>query len=78
MLDPATGTESATIAVGKKPDAAILDPTKTHAYVMNATSGTVSVIDLATAKLTQTITVKPALEYAAFAADGTLFINNEE
>ncbi|PMU93282.1 YncE family protein, partial [Pseudomonas sp. GP01-A4] len=29
VLDPATGTESATIAVGKKPDAAILDPTKT-------------------------------------------------
>ena len=78
LLDPVSGSETATIAVGKKPDAAILDPAKTHAYVMNATSGTVSVIDLATAKLTKTIAVKPALEYAAFSADGTLFINNED
>ena len=30
------------------------------------------------AKVTKTITVKPALEYAAFGSDGTLFINNED
>lgn len=78
LLDPVSGTETASIAVGKKPDAAILDAAKTHAYVMNAVSGTVSVIDLATVKVSKTITVKPGLEFAAFAADGTLFINNEE
>ncbi|WP_189676169.1 YncE family protein [Sphingomonas glacialis] len=78
LYDLRSGAEMASIAVGKKPDAAILDPQKTHAYVMNADSGTVSVIDLATSKVSRTIPVKPALEYAAFGADGTLFVNNEE
>ncbi|MDR3401964.1 MAG: YncE family protein, partial [Chthoniobacter sp.] len=78
LFDLSSGSQTASIAVGKDPDAAILDGTRTHAYVMNAESGTVSVIDLATAKVTKTIPVKPALEYAAFASDGTLFINNED
>lgn len=78
LFDPSSGTETARIPVGKKPDAAILDATKTHAFIMNADSGTVSVIDLASEKVTKTITVKPALEYAAFGSDGTLFINNED
>ena len=78
LYDLRSGAETASIAVGKKPDAAILDPQKAHAYVMNADSGTVSVIDLATSKVSRTIPVKPALEYAAFGADGTLFVNNEE
>ena len=78
LFDPSSGTETANIPVGKKPDAAILDATKTHAFIMNADSGTVSVIDLASEKVTKTITVKPALEYAAFGSDGTLFINNED
>lgn len=78
LFDAASGRQTASIAVGKKPDAAILDAAKTHAFVMNADSGTVSVIDLASARVTKTITVKPALEYAAFGADGTLFVNNED
>lgn len=78
LIDTKSGTESASIPVGKKPDAAILDATMTHAFVMNADSGTVSVIDLASAKVTKTIKVKPALEYAAFGSDGMLFINNED
>lgn len=78
VFDPRTGTETASIPVGKKPDAAILDRNGTHAVVMNADSGTVSVIDLAAAKVTRTIMVKPGLEYAAFGPDGTLFINNED
>jgi YVTN family beta-propeller protein len=78
LFEAGSGIETASIAVGKKPDAAILDAAKTHAFVMNAASGTVSVIDLVTAKVAKTITVKPALEYAAFGSDGTLFINNED
>jgi YVTN family beta-propeller protein len=78
LIDTASGRETARIAVGKDPDAAILDASGTHAYVMNAKAGTVSAIDLATAKVMRTITVKPALEYAAFGSDGTLFINNED
>lgn len=77
VFDPHSGVATATIRVGKKPDAALLDRSGTHAFVMNADSGTVSVIDLATARVTRTIMVKPALEYAAFGADGTLFVNNE-
>jgi YVTN family beta-propeller protein len=78
LIDLPSGREIASIAVGKKPDAAILDATATHAYVMNADSGTISVIDLAIAKIVKTIVVKPALEYAAFGADGTLFVNDED
>jgi YVTN family beta-propeller protein len=77
-LFDAAGQQTASIAVGKKPDAALLDPAGTHAFVMNADSGTISVIDLATARVTRTIPAKPALEYAVFAQDGTLFVNNED
>ncbi len=45
---------------------------------MNADSGTVSVIDIGNMRVTGTITVKPALEYAAQTPDGTVFINNED
>jgi len=78
LFDIGSSTETVSIPVGKKPDAAILDADKAHAFIMNAEGGTVSVIDLASAKVTKTITVKPGLEYAAFGSDGTLFINNED
>jgi YVTN family beta-propeller protein len=78
ILDAATGAELKRIAVGKKADAAILDAAGTAAYVMNADGGTISVINLATLTVTKTIPVKPALEYAAFAKDGMLFVNNED
>lgn len=78
LIDLASGSETARIPVGKKPDAAVLDAGKTRAFVMNAESGTVSVIDLASAKVTKTIPVKPGLEYAALGTDGTLFVNNED
>lgn len=78
VFDTVAKTEIASIPVGKKPDAAILNTAKSHAFVMNAAGGTVSVIDLATAKVTKTIVVKPALEFAAFGSNGMLFINNEE
>ncbi|WP_242126559.1 gluconolactonase [Sphingobium sp. Sx8-8] len=76
FLNAADGRELAKLAVGKKPDAAILDHNG-HAYVMNADSGTVSVIDTTAMKVMRTIQVKEALEYGAI--DGTtLFINNED
>ena len=71
------GKQIASIAVGKKPDAAILDDSGKRAFVMNSDSGTVSVIDTVAMKVAQTITVKPALEFAAFAG-GALFINDED
>jgi YVTN family beta-propeller protein len=73
----ADGSQAASIAVGKKPDAAILDATGKRAFVMNSDSGTISVIDTAAMRVTQTITAKPALEFAALAGD-TLFVNDED
>jgi len=73
----ADGSQIASVAVGKKPDAAILDASGKRAFVMNSDSGSISVIDTATMRVTQTIMAKPALEYAALAGD-TLFVNDED
>lgn len=78
FLRAGDGAELARLAVGRKPDAAIVSADGSTAYVMNATDGTVSVIDVAAMRVTRTITVKPALEYAALTPDGTLFINDED
>lgn len=78
LIDRATGMEEARFAVGKNPDAAIIDPATGHVLVMNADSGSVSEIDVAAKKLIRTIQVKAALEYAAIGPKRTLFINDEE
>ena len=78
FFDTLKGTQIASVAVGKKPDAAIYDAPRHRVFVMNADSGTISVIDAQTMQVTGTIRVKPALEYAALARDGTLFVNNED
>ncbi|SDA22302.1 YncE family protein [Sphingomonas sp. NFR15] len=77
FLDTTTGKQIASVAVGKKADAAIFDPAHARAFVMNADGGTVSVIDTTAMRVTATFTVKPALEYAALVG-GALFINNED
>lgn len=76
ILDTASGAERARIAVGKKPDAAILSADGRRAYVMNASGGSVSVIDTEAARVVQTIPARPGLEYAALEGD-RLYINNE-
>ncbi len=78
LLDAATGSETARIAVGQKPDAAIWDRTSHRILVMNAASGTVSVVDPAAKRVVQTITVKPALELPAMVGPHLLAINNED
>jgi YVTN family beta-propeller protein len=77
ILNAADGRQIASLAVGKKPDAAILDASGARAFVMNSASGSVSVIDMAAIRVTRTIMLRPALEYAALAGT-TLFINNED
>lgn len=77
LIDLTSGKEVARVSVGKKPDAAIYDPAGHRALVMNADSGTVSIIDVDTMRVTRTIAVKPALEYAALAGS-TLFVNDED
>lgn len=78
FFDTVSGKQIASIAVGKKADAAIYDAPRHRAFVMNSGSGTISVIDTDKMAVTSTITVKPALEYAALAKDGTLFVNDED
>ena len=78
LLDTRDGHETAKLAVGENPDAAIWDPVDRRVLVMNAKSGSVSVVDVGGAKVERTIMVKPALEYAALGGDGTLFVNDED
>lgn len=78
LIDARDGRETHRIAVGENPDAAIWDAVRKRALVMNAKSGSVSEIDVAAAKVTRTIPVKPALEYAALGRNDTLFINDED
>jgi len=78
ILDIVSGSELARIAVGKKPDAALLDPHSGDALVMNAAAGSVAVIDTATQRLRKTVPVRSGLEAGALARDGMLFVNNED
>ena len=78
FFDTATGKQIASVPVGKKPDAAIADLPHHRAFVMNADGGTISVLNTDAMKVMATITVRQALEYAALAKDGTLFVNNED
>lgn len=77
ILDQASGAERARIAVGKKPDAAVLNADRSRAYVMNAKEGSVAEVDTAAARLLRTIAVRPGLESAVLV--GTrLYADNEE
>lgn len=78
FLSADDGHELAKLSVGAKPDAAILSRDGRQAFVMNADSGNVSVIDIGNMRVTDTITVKPALEYAAETPDGMVLVNNED
>lgn len=78
LINLSTGRETARLVVGDDPDAAILDPANGHVLTMNAIAGTVSEVDVARGRVSRTIQVKPALEYAAIGPGRTLFINNED
>ncbi|UAK26726.1 gluconolactonase [Sphingomonas nostoxanthinifaciens] len=77
LVEIRTGAERATIKVGEKPDAAIWDAKHRRVVVMNSKSGTVMMIDPATATVTGTATLAPKLEAAAVDKRGVLFVNNE-
>ena len=78
LFDMRDGTERAKIAVGGDPDAALYDTARQRAVVMNAKAGTVSLIDVAGAKVTGTIVLKPGLEFGVLGAGDTLYVNNED
>ena len=77
LLDRNTGALVHSIAVGEKPDAALWDAGRGRAIVINAKSGSISVIDPVAATVTMTIKLEPALEFAALDGKGRLFVNNE-
>lgn len=77
ILDQASGAERARIAVGKKPDAAVLNGDGSRAYVMNAKDGSVAEIDTRAGTLLRTIAVRPGLE-SVLLVGSRLYANNEE
>ncbi|GAA4780593.1 hypothetical protein GCM10023219_30800 [Stakelama sediminis] len=78
LIDETNGKQVARIAVGSDPDAAFYSQSLGRAAVMNAKSGTISLIDVPTHKVMATITLKPGLEYAAQGPGSSLFVNNED
>jgi YVTN family beta-propeller protein len=57
VIDPATNSVVATLAVGKRPSGVAINPAGTAVYVTNSGGGTVSVISTATNTVVNTITV---------------------
>ncbi len=77
LFDRRTGVVKADMSVGKGPDGAIYDPQTARAYVMNSDDRTISVIDVAPAKVVATWPVDGAPEGAALDGKGHLFVNLE-
>lgn len=78
LLDAATGAERSRIKVGENPDGAIWDARRKRAIVMNAKSGTISVIDPFAASVVATVALAEGLEFAAIDASGRLYVNDED
>lgn len=78
IINTRTGAVRATIAVGDKPDAAIWDGATRTVIVMNAKSGTLSIVDPQKQAVARTVTLSPGLEFAAIDAHRRLFVNNED
>ena len=78
ILDATSGEQIATIPVGRDPDAELVSADGHSAYVMDAASGAVSVIDLVAFRETARIAVKPGLEVAVEYAPHQIAVNNED
>lgn len=77
FVDAATGAALASVATGKAPDDAIVDPKSGLLLVMNHAGGDVSLIDLKTHTVVATILVGGVLEAAAVDGKGRAFVNVE-
>lgn len=73
----ASGRQVASLTVGAKPDAAVVDPGTGHLLSIDADAGSVAEIDVRAHRLVRTIPVAEGLEYAAVVGR-TLFVNNED
>ncbi|WP_333840408.1 YncE family protein [Novosphingobium sp.] len=72
------GRELGRVAVGEKPDAAIVSADGKTGFVMDTKAGSVSIIDTTAMRTLRTVQLKPGLEYAALTPKGTLFVNDED
>ena len=71
VVDTATNTVVATVAVGDNPTAVAVHPNGTRVYVSNFVGGTVSVIDTATNTVVATVAVGVAPRGVAVSPDGS-------
>jgi YVTN family beta-propeller protein len=78
IVDGRTGQLRATVATGKKPDAAAYDPSTKEIWVMTPGDGNITVIDPATAKAVATVQVGGSLEFATADGHGKLYVNVED
>jgi DNA-binding beta-propeller fold protein YncE len=78
FIDANTGTETARVATGKKPDAAFLDAATGLIVVMNPGSNAVVLVDPATHAVVRSITVPGGLEEGGGNGHGHAFVNLEE
>ena len=78
LINGTSGRIEATVGVGIDPDAAVYDPATRSAFVMNAHSGDISVIDLRSAREVSRVQVGGALEFAVVDGQGRLFVNAED
>lgn len=78
LFDRGTGNEIIRIAVGEKPDAAAYDPDSGLAFVMNAGSNNISLIDVADRAPAGMIAVGGKPEAGVIDGKGHLFVNIED
>jgi YVTN family beta-propeller protein len=77
VLDPATLETKATIAVGDAPAEVTFSPDGSHAFVANTGSDSVSVIDVASKTVVETIQVGDTPVGAWPGSDGVMYVDNE-
>jgi DNA-binding beta-propeller fold protein YncE len=78
FVDAKTWRPIATVAAGKNPDAAGLDPATGLVLIMNHSGGDITVVDPKAHKAVGTIPVGGDLEMAAFDGKGRAFVNVED
>ena len=78
VLNEINGAQVARIAVAANPDAILLSPDATTAFVMCAKAGAISIIDLRTLAELGRIPLKAGLEVPVWAAPGIIAVNNED
>ena len=78
LFDGGTGQVFAKLPVGTRPDAVTWDKATGTAWVMNAGSGDISVIDPVAGKVIDTIAVGGSLELGVADGNGRLYVNVED